>query len=128
MAKFLRIFTISGLFLIPLIPVIVAGGESFTAFFFPDLLFPFITGKNFAFRIIIEIKIGISVLFLIRLIPVIVAGGESFAGFFFPDLLFPFITGKNFAFRIIIEIIFASWILLALLEPKYRPKKTLILW
>src|SRR3989338_9056519 len=71
MAKFLRIFTISGLFLIPLIPVIVAGGESFTAFFFPDLLFPFI-------------------------------------------------TGKNFAFRIIIEIIFASWILLALLEPKYR--------
>ncbi|OHA17182.1 MAG: hypothetical protein A3G52_01640 [Candidatus Taylorbacteria bacterium RIFCSPLOWO2_12_FULL_43_20] len=79
MAKFLRIFTISGLFLIPLIPVIVAGGESFTAFFFPDLLFPFI-------------------------------------------------TGKNFAFRIIIEIIFASWILLALLEPKYRPKKTLILW
>lgn len=35
---------------------------------------------------------------------------------------FPFITGKNFAFRIIIEIVFASWILLALADVKYRPR------
>jgi len=40
---------------------------------------------------------------------------------------FPYITGKNFAFRIIIEIVFASWLGLALLEPKYRPKKSWIL-
>ncbi len=38
------------------------------------------------------------------------------------DFFFPFITGKNFAFRIIVEIVFASWILLALYEPKFRPK------
>lgn len=38
------------------------------------------------------------------------------------DFFFPFITGKNFAFRIIIEIVFASWILLALTDVKYRPK------
>ena len=38
------------------------------------------------------------------------------------DFFFPYITGKNFAFRIIVEVVFASWILLALYEPKYRPK------
>ncbi len=43
------------------------------------------------------------------------------------DYFFPFITGKNFAFRILIEIVFAAWILLALYEPKYRPKFSWIL-
>ena len=38
------------------------------------------------------------------------------------DLFFPFITGKNFAFRIVVEILFAAWILLAFLDPKYRPR------
>lgn len=38
------------------------------------------------------------------------------------DFFFPFITGKNFAFRIIVDIVFASWILLALLDGQYRPK------
>ena len=43
------------------------------------------------------------------------------------DFFFPFITGKNFAFRIIVEIVFASWILLALFDVKYRPKFSWIL-
>lgn len=43
------------------------------------------------------------------------------------NFFFPFITGKNFAFRIIVEIVFASWILLALTEVKYRPKFSWIL-
>lgn len=51
-------------------------------------------------------------LFLVLLIPLFVS--ES--------LFFPYITGKNFAFRIIVEIIFASWVLLALLDTRYRPK------
>ncbi len=51
-------------------------------------------------------------LFLIPFLPLYVE--DSF--------FFPFITGKNFAFRIIIEIVFAAWVLLALYEPKYRPK------
>lgn len=37
-------------------------------------------------------------------------------------LFFPYITGKNFAFRIIVEILVASWALLALYDPQYRPK------
>lgn len=42
-------------------------------------------------------------------------------------LFFPFITGKNFAFRIIVEIVLVLWLALALREPAYRPKKTLLI-
>lgn len=37
---------------------------------------------------------------------------------------FPFITGKNFVFRIIVEIMFVAWIVLAVLDPQYRPRKS----
>ena len=43
--KFLRYFILTGVFAVPLIPLIVSSG----------MFFPFITGKNFAFRIIIEL-------------------------------------------------------------------------
>lgn len=43
------------------------------------------------------------------------------------NMFFPFITGKNFSFRIIVEVIFASWLILALLEPKYRPQWSWVL-
>ena len=38
------------------------------------------------------------------------------------NFFFPFITGKGFAFRIIVEVIVASWFVLMLLDPKYRPR------
>ncbi len=44
------------------------------------------------------------------------------------DYFFPFITGKNFWFRIIIDVVFASWIILALYEVRYRPKISGIVW
>jgi tetratricopeptide (TPR) repeat protein len=44
----------------------------------------------------------------------------------FPQMLFPFITGKNFWFRIIVEIVFALWIILALRDERYAPKKSWI--
>lgn len=37
-------------------------------------------------------------------------------------MFFPYITGKNFTFRILVEIGFASWVLLALIDPGYRPR------
>lgn len=40
------------------------------------------------------------------------------------SLFFPFITGKNLGFRLIAEIGFAAWILLALYDPTYRPKRS----
>jgi O-antigen ligase/Tfp pilus assembly protein PilF len=38
------------------------------------------------------------------------------------SMFFPYISGKNFAFRIIIELIFATWVYLAFVNIKYRPK------
>ncbi len=58
--------------------------------------------------------ISISALFLVPLFALIVA--DSY--------FFPFITGKAFYFRILVEIAFAGWLLLAFLDPKYRPKWT----
>lgn len=42
-------------------------------------------------------------------------------------MFFPFITGKAFTFRIIVEIIFTAWLLLAMMDKKYRPKFSLII-
>lgn len=44
------------------------------------------------------------------------------------SLFFPFITGKNFFFRILVEIIFGLWLILAIYDKKYRPKKSWILY
>ena len=49
-------------------------------------------------------------------------------GNFWPNMFFPFITGKNFAFRMLIEIVFALYVLLAIREPKYRPRSSLLMW
>lgn len=51
-------------------------------------------------------------LFIIPFIPFIVPSA----------MFFPFITGKGFTFRILVEIIFGLYVLLALIEPSYRPK------
>ncbi len=51
-------------------------------------------------------------------IPFIVFGGSTF---------FPFIVGKNFAFRVVVEIMFAAWIVLAAIDPLYRPRKSILL-
>ena len=56
-------------------------------------------------------------LFAVPFIPLLVSN----------SMFFPFITGKNFAFRIIVEIILAAWVILALRDSFYRPKKSIIL-
>ncbi|MBI2024418.1 O-antigen ligase family protein [Candidatus Giovannonibacteria bacterium] len=43
------------------------------------------------------------------------------------SMFFPFITSKNFAFRILVEILFTLWIVLALRDRSYIPKRSLIL-
>lgn len=47
---------------------------------------------------------------------------------FYTSLFFPFITAKAYYFRIIVELGFFAWLGLAILDPAYRPKKSLILW
>lgn len=61
---------------------------------------------------------------LLPFIAFIIADGVHFPA----NMFFPYITGKNFTFRILIEILFALYILLAVREPKYRPKASLLMW
>jgi O-antigen ligase/tetratricopeptide (TPR) repeat protein len=65
----------------------------------------------------------LSGIFLIPFVPFIIAQGTTF-----PALFFPYITGKNFAFRILVELIFFLWVLLALKDPKYRPRGSWVMW
>lgn len=44
------------------------------------------------------------------------------------SFFFPFITFKAFAFRIIVEVVFAAWLILAISDPAYRPKRSPILY
>ena len=57
-------------------------------------------------------------LFLVPFIPFLV-----FSSFFFP-----YITTKAFTWRIIVEVVFAAWLILAVWEPEYRPKKSILLY
>ncbi|MBX4181446.1 O-antigen ligase family protein [Candidatus Parcubacteria bacterium] len=57
-------------------------------------------------------------LFLIPFVPFLVSS----------SFFFPFITTKAFAWRFIVEIVFACWLILALLDKAYRPKRSPILY
>ncbi|MDE2059732.1 MAG: O-antigen ligase family protein, partial [candidate division NC10 bacterium] len=54
--RYLRYFVIGGLFLIPLVPLLV----------FTSQYFPFVTSKNFAFRIIVELIFGAWLILALR--------------------------------------------------------------
>lgn len=56
---------------------------------------------------------------LVPFIPFIVLGDNTF---------FPFITGKGFAFRMVVEIMFSAWVVLAFIDPAYRPRRGYIFW
>lgn len=68
------------------------------------------------FNIILR-RIILSGVFILPFLPFVVS----------TSLFFPFITGKGFAFRIIVEIIFACWLILAISNPAYRPRRSGIL-
>lgn len=57
-------------------------------------------------------------LFIIPFIPLLVS----------TSLFFPFISGKGLVFRVIIEIVFACWLILALRDKTYWPKKSYLLY
>ncbi len=52
------------------------------------------------------------------------AGSFDFLHYGSSGLFFPFISGKNIVFRVLVEVAFASWLLLALSDAKYRIKKS----
>ena len=45
---------------------------------------------------------------------------------FIKDYFFPFVVPKTVFFRIIVNVIFIAYILLAVSNPKYRPRLTLL--
>ncbi len=45
-----------------------------------------------------------------------------------PNSYFPYIIQKTLIFRVLTELLFSFYLVLALLNPFFRPKKTLILW
>src|SRR3990167_6261703 len=57
----LRNCLLVGIFLIPLVPLIVV-----TSPLFPSLFFPYITGKNFTFRILTELLVGGWLILMLR--------------------------------------------------------------
>jgi O-antigen ligase len=63
---------------------------------------------------------------LVPFISFIIADGSL--GGIIPNLFFPYITGKNFAFRILVEILLALYVVLAIREPKYRPRSSNLCW
>ncbi|MEI6863776.1 MAG: O-antigen ligase family protein [Candidatus Adlerbacteria bacterium] len=71
---------------------------------------------------------------LVFFVPFIIAdGGGAYQNGFnmyipFPGSFFPFITGKNFMFRMLVELLAGLYIVLALREPKYRPRTSTLLW
>ncbi len=62
-------------------------------------------------------------LFATLFVPFIVADGTLIS-----SLFFPYITGKNFVFRIIVELVLVLYIILAIRDPKYRPRASWLMW
>jgi len=69
-------------------------------------------------------SVAIAALFLIPIFPLIPLPNPFPLLSFSNSLFFPFITGKAFYFRILVELAFASWVVLAFLDAKYRPRFT----
>ncbi|MCR4325430.1 MAG: O-antigen ligase family protein [Patescibacteria group bacterium] len=61
--------------------------------------------------------------FSLPFVCLIIADGTHFLY----NLFFPYITGKNFTFRLIVEIMTGAWLVLALVNPKYRPRRSWVL-
>src|SRR3989344_4476725 len=57
-------------------------------------------------------------LFLVPFIPLVVSS----------SLFFPYITAKNVIFRVLVELITLLWVIVALREPKYRPRRSWVLY
>ena len=60
----------------------------------------------------------VGILYLILLTPILITS----------KYVFPFITGKTMFFRILVEVALLVYIILAILNKKYRPKMNKLIW
>lgn len=63
-----------------------------------------------------------SLVFAVPLVALIL-GGELF----FSYMLYPHVTWRNFVFRMLVEVMVGLWVVLAWVDPRYRPRRTPIL-
>ncbi len=66
-------------------------------------------------------------IFLIPFVPLLIASTDAFP-YLIGNLFFPYITGKNIVFRVLVEILTAGWLILVILDKRYLPKKSLIVY
>ena len=71
---------------------------------------------------------------LMLLVPFAVSGVNAFfplvvndQAVLFPPTIFPYLVGKGLLFRCIVEVVFVAWTVLAVLNPAYRPPRSLLL-
>lgn len=62
-------------------------------------------------------------IFCMPFVALVVADGVHF----FYNLFFPYITGKSFVFRFVVEIMAGAYLALALINPAYRPRRSIVL-
>ena len=70
----------------------------------------------------------------ILLIPFVVSGETAFFPLvvndqvvMFPPTIFPYLVGKTLLFRCVVEVVFVAWTILAVLNPAFRPPRSLLL-
>ena len=66
-------------------------------------------------------------IFLVPFVPLLIASTDVFP-YLISNLFFPYITGKNIAFRALVEVLTAGWLVLVILDKRYLPKKSLIVY
>ena len=71
---------------------------------------------------------------LLLLIPFVISGESALFPLvvngqvvWFPPTIFPFTVGKGLLFRCIVEVVFVAWTVLAVVNPAYRPPRSLLL-
>lgn len=71
---------------------------------------------------------------LVLLIPFMVSGESALFPLvvngqfvWFPPTVFPYTVGKGLLFRCIVEVVFVAWTALAVMNPAYRPPRSLLL-
>lgn len=65
--------------------------------------------------------------FLVPLVALLQTGPRDWLFRFLPSSFYPFITWRNFLFRIAVEVMFGLWVVLALRNPRYRPRFSWVL-
>src|SRR3989344_983704 len=66
-------------------------------------------------------------IFLIPFVPLLVASTNTFP-YLISNLFFPYITAKNIAFRVLVEVLTTGWLVLVILDKRYLPKKSSIVY